>query len=194
MTYVKRTLMGLGSIALLALLMALVVPKARAVVATLVQVVNTTSNPVPNLDTERNARIPYQSSLALPDCVVHGYYCQFNFATVPAGYRLHAQNFSAFLNYNSGATAAPVAGLVTPTGLIGLPGVLGPAPPFVELGIFGVINQPVTAYFNAGSQPQASVFGNLVNSPEVPQEATLSGYLEDCAVTSCPAIQPPAQP
>ncbi len=45
-----------------ALAVLLLVPKsAHALVATLVQVVNITANPVPNLATERNARIPYQS-------------------------------------------------------------------------------------------------------------------------------------
>ena len=49
MRFVKTTLMGMGGIAGVALAVLLLVPKAaHAVVATLVQVANTTSNPVPN--------------------------------------------------------------------------------------------------------------------------------------------------
>jgi len=55
MKFVRITLMGIGGAALAVLLLA---PKtAHAVVATLVQVVNTTANPVPNLDTDRKDRM-----------------------------------------------------------------------------------------------------------------------------------------
>lgn len=123
MAIVKRTLMGLGSIAVLALLMALVVPKARAVVETLVQVANTTSNPVPNLDTERNARIPYQS---VPGCNVNPSYtisCTANFTPVPSGYRLHEQ----YVNAN----AYLAAGATTLSGYLGINGSLARALTFI---------------------------------------------------------------
>jgi len=187
MTLVKRILMGLGSIALLALLMALVVPKARAVVATLVQVVNTASNPVPNLDTERNGRILYEATLVQPSCPA-GYGCVFEFAVVPSGYRLHAENFNANVYSAQGATAPPAAILLdnTTTHQFFLSGVLGPA-----LGqsswLGSGLNQRITAYFNAGVQPMVQLYADWATG--LPQAVTLTGYLEDCAVTGCPAVQ-----
>jgi len=61
MHFLKRLLMGFGSILsavlLLALLLALVAPKsAHALVATLVQVTNTTANPVPVVDVQSAAQ------------------------------------------------------------------------------------------------------------------------------------------
>jgi hypothetical protein len=56
MQFTKRLLMGLGGVALVAMLASMFVPKSvHALVATLVQVSNTPSNPVPNADVNKSA-------------------------------------------------------------------------------------------------------------------------------------------
>jgi len=176
MTFVKRSLMGLGSIALLALLMALVVPQARAVVATLVQVANTASNPVLSLDTERI--IPYQSTQS---CTPAGGGCYLFFTTVPSGYRLHAQNLNAVWYLPPGTTTAPLVYLLNAS---------IPATPLAVAsralageGV-GVINQQITAYPDGGSTPEVLVSGNAAAGDAA--TVLLNGYLENCAVTNCP--------
>ncbi len=63
MRFVKTTLMGMGGIALVVLLL---VPKAaHAVVATLVQVANTTSNPVPNADVNGPGQEVFQTQICI---------------------------------------------------------------------------------------------------------------------------------
>src|ERR1700678_3689789 len=56
MKFLKSTLMGAGSVLLLGLILTLIAPKAaHAIAATLVQVTNTTANPVINQDTSQQA-------------------------------------------------------------------------------------------------------------------------------------------
>jgi len=183
MKFVKMTLMGIGGVALAVLLLT---PKtAHALVAALVQVTNTTANPVPNLDTERNARIPYQSSLALSPGFGLGTLF-IDLTPVPTGYRLVAQNVSATLYLTTGA-AAPFSYLTDTSGniVLGLPGGLGPV--FPTLYRLGGFNNQVTAYFDAGDTPQ--VFTTADFQVSRPQSVTLTGYLENCAITGCPTIQ-----
>src|SRR5580693_8024830 len=74
MKFVQRLFMGIGGMAAAAALLTTVSPKAHAVVATLVQVVNTRSTPVPNQDVDIPGRHPYQQS-----CVSGTFLC-----TMPA--------------------------------------------------------------------------------------------------------------
>ncbi len=63
MKFVQRLFMGIGGLAAGAALLAVVAPKAaHAVTATLVEVVNTRSTPVPNQDVDHPGRHPYQQS------------------------------------------------------------------------------------------------------------------------------------
>ena len=56
MKFAKSILTGTGAVVLAGLILVALVPKAaHAVAATAVQVVNSPSSPVPNLDVERNA-------------------------------------------------------------------------------------------------------------------------------------------
>jgi hypothetical protein len=188
MKTLKNFVSGIGSFALAAMFVALVAPKAvHAVVATLVQVVNTTANPVPNLDTERNARIPYQHTAQSSSCSIN---CQFNMPAVPAGYRLVAQNASAYVALTLGSANAPIGSLGEVGGgfLIGLTGALGTnsgsAPGSVT---FAGVTQTVTAYFDAGQTPFLTVAASFAAGQM--QFATLTGYLENCSITGCPAIQ-----
>jgi len=185
MKFAKMTLMGIGGLALAGLL--LIRKAAHAVVATLVEVVNTTANPVPNLDTERNARIPYESIIFVSVSAGVGSTSPLPFTTVPAGYRLVAQSVSASLTLANAATApfCSLASVTNPALVLGLPGTVGPA-----LGVSrpaGFTDQ-ITAYFDAGDTPQITLTADFKGG-SVEDSLSLTGYLENCAITGCPAIQ-----
>ena len=112
MQFAKRLFMGLGAVALMAVLLTLAAPKAvRGVVATLVQVANTTANPIPNRDVDE----PGHATLVVLACSsiteqgsgfqgVLPFYCYLQdasqccvgpFYSVPAGYRLEIQQLDA---------------------------------------------------------------------------------------------------
>jgi hypothetical protein len=60
MKFVKSLLIGTGSVVLAGFVLTLLAPKAvHAVVATAVQVMNTSANPVPNKDVDQPGRHPY---------------------------------------------------------------------------------------------------------------------------------------
>jgi hypothetical protein len=177
MKFLKTSLMALGGVALLLLL----VPKtAHAVVATLVQVVNTTSNPVPNLDTERIARRPYQSN-STQTCTTNP--CEFGFTPVPVGYRLVTQNFAGNFSLLSGSTSLYAYMTDSFSLAMGLPGAVGP---LTAGAVPAGFNQQLTTYFEAGRFPLVLVYGNFNSGT---QSVALTGYLENCSVTGCPAIQ-----
>jgi hypothetical protein len=186
MNLLRKVLVPLTVVAVIVPAVMLLVPKAaHAVVAALVQVVNTTANPVPNLDTERNARIPYQSNVFVTTKAGISN-AGFFFTTVPTGYRLVAQNVSADLQLESGATV--------PWGRLGVDGVGGVATFSYPLrgaigNIFGNggFSQQITAYADAGSTPVLGVSADFAFSSA--ENATLTGYLENCSITGCPPIQ-----
>jgi hypothetical protein len=60
MKFVKRLFMGIGGLAAAAALLTVLSPRAHALVATLVEVANTRSTPVPNQDVDHPGRHPYQ--------------------------------------------------------------------------------------------------------------------------------------
>jgi hypothetical protein len=70
MKYAKSILMGTGSVVLAGLILTLVAPKAvHAVVATAVQVMNTSATPVPNRDVDEPARTAYTTTCqGSPEC------------------------------------------------------------------------------------------------------------------------------
>jgi hypothetical protein len=187
MKFAKSILTGTGAVILAGLILTLLAPKAaQGVAAALVQVTNTAANPVPNLDTERNGRIMYESAPTKTGCGTGT--CVFEFLTVPTGYRLHAQNISAVLRATSGSGTPFTAELgdLTPASQtinsMGLNGVIGPV---IQGVATATLNQPITAYFPAGDQPIA--FANLNTLiPSDNQVFVLTGYLENCAITGCP--------
>lgn len=99
MRFVNRFLMGVGSVVLLAMLLAVAAPKAtHALVATLVQVSNTTANPVPNKDVDN----PDRAAVVDLYCVAPGLagytYVECDTTssfTVPAGQRLILEQLDA---------------------------------------------------------------------------------------------------
>ena len=135
-------------------------------------------NTVHLLDAERLARIPYQSTnFTSGGCVS----CQLSFTAAPPGHRLVLQHISAQLQ---GSTQLALS---VGTGLIGF----SYQPSWTFEGTLGTsntcgINQDLLAYFDpADGQPNVTVpGGGLLNGT-----VTLTGYLENCSITGCPAIQ-----
>ena len=183
MQFTKRLVMGLIGAALLVTLSA---PKAvHALVATLVQVANTATNPVNSVDVDRSSRIPYKSSSSFggtpTGCYIGQFLCPFNsFTPAPVGYRLVVQNVSAQLVVGSGT---PV-----PFGYVNSSG--GQIASFVGTYAgdnFAVINQQITSYHNAGDTPYLLITADWYGLSAA--TVTLTGYLENCSVTGCPPVQ-----
>jgi hypothetical protein len=186
MKFVKSFLMGTGAVVVAGLILTLLAPKAaHAIVATAVSVVNTTANPASVLDADKATRIPYQSFMSKTNCGSGVQLCQFNFTAAPSGFRLVVENISGALTMTGGA-AAPVVYLADASGNAtwGFTGATGQAFTNPNSGF----NQTVRAYFDpTDGIPVVQVVANFVSTS--PQNVILSGYLEDCAVVGCPAIQ-----
>lgn len=171
--------MGFGGLAAVAALLTLVSPKAHAVAAALVLVSNTTANPVPAFTA---GRVAYQSSRNVGCTDVNA--CFATFDPAPSGYRLVAENLSGeFAVANPPGTPARI---VLQSGGIGTPLFSGIA----SLGsVFSgqteaAFNMNIKAYASAGASPLLSITGYL--ALQDPLNVTLSGYLENCAITGCP--------
>src|SRR5580658_2987813 len=108
-----KTVSTYGAAAISAAVLLLAAPRAaHSVAAALVQVTNTTANPVPNLDAERIARIPYQSTQQPQGNCPNGngvQECTFVFTAPLTGYRLRVENVSGWITLASGATSPPIA-------------------------------------------------------------------------------------
>jgi len=190
MRIAKRLLLGLGSIAVVVAIVILASPKtAHALVAALVQVTNTTSNPAITWDADESTRIPYQSRYSFngvpkgPNIMQVG-----QFATVPAGYRLVLTNISCELYAESG-TPLPFAEITTNFSLNNpFPVVTGVfVGPYDGFG-YAIINQNIIRYVAAGDTPEAYVYWDAGTIQENGSDTVvLTGYLENCTVTGCPA-------
>jgi hypothetical protein len=165
-----------GALALGVLILA--APRAaHAIAATLVQVTNTAANPVPNLDTERNARIPYQSTINATPCSVGP--CDFLLSTVPVGYRLVAQSVSVDVK----DTTVPQLAFLADATYSFTSSFSAPVYPSGNQSHAGG-TQAVTAYFDAGVTPLVGFWGGTGT-----MSVALFGYLESCTVTNCAPIQ-----
>ena len=160
--------------------------RAEAVVATLVEIVNPASSPVPtsSVDATDPGRIAYQSTLSvgLGGTGCSGEICSLTFPPVLAGYRVVVQQISVFAN------------ITTPA--------LGP----VDIGIFLNGSVPATMEFTVPASPNTlafvqplllaldpsdSVRVSVVNNDVVfapPFSVTLTGYELDCTVATCAPI------
>lgn len=179
MRFVQRLFMGIGALGAVGIALTVLSPKMHALAAALVQVVNTTANPVPVFTA---GRLAYQSfrNVGCTDPNV----CFATFDPAPPGYRLVAENLSGELDVNNPPGTPPR--VVLQIGGIGTPIFAGGA----TLGsVFSnqtevAFNLNIKAYASAGASPLLSVTGNV--SLQSPMNATLSGYLENCAITGCP--------
>jgi hypothetical protein len=105
MKFAKSMLIGTLGVVLAGLILALVAPKtAHALAATLVQVTNTSANPVPNQDVDNPAQNFYQSVNSTSGCSGT---CVVTFAAVPAGKRLIIQQVSSLVTIGVSAGTPP---------------------------------------------------------------------------------------
>ena len=193
MTKTKRLLITSAALAAMGLIGSLSWHKgsqAKGAYSTPVQVMNTPASSVPNLDTEKLARVPYESTVTATGCPAPGQVgaCFFFFSGPPAGYRLVAENLSGYFQVSPGATAA-LAGYVETNG-----------PAFkIKTGFTAPIGQ-----IEQGGHAQAAFdnptrfyIDNLEGVFAVASSTwsngtstmVLSGYLENCTITGCPAVQ-----
>ena len=178
MKITKRLMFGSGGIVLAAMVVVLLAPKtAHAVVATLVQVANTPSSPVPNRDIDNPALQPWHMLLKLTNPTPYGsqfaYSGQFN---VPANKRLVIETTSLTDN-NPGpylgeiGVSTSVGGQYAPYGLplqFGLVVISGQTYPFA----YGTLS----ARFYA--DPGTTVFASYVVSSngDTEKDLSISGY------------------
>lgn len=190
MRFLKRGFIAAGALALAAMFLNFVAPKAvHAAVAALVQVANTTASPAIVSDMDDPGRIPYQAQLAgsTGSQCSSSYDCTFRFAPVPTGHRLVVQHVSAYIQVKSGSAPAEVrVGSQCCT--------YSQFPVTVQVGGDLPFDQPVLAYLDGGETPVVDVvFGSAsagvnTSDPASSQTMYLFGYLLDCNAAPCSAI------
>jgi hypothetical protein len=164
--------------------------QAKGAYATPVAITNTTSAPGIVLDANAATRIPYTSTRIINTCSGLQNCALPLFTTVPAGYQLVVENVGGILNVST--TSPPIAGYLEDFNFgAGIQTFVGLNAPLGGTGFngqsFAGMNEKVLAFFPAGESPFVVVYGNFLNG--FPQGITVSGYLENCAVVGCPAIQ-----
>ena len=185
MNFVKKVVSTIGALVLVAVLIAALAPKAtHGLVAALVQVTNTTANPASTWDADHATRIPYQDYQSFSPTYGSGLNTvQVVFAQVPAGYRLVIENVNAFLFAESG-NPIPNACIVSFFNESNLfPCVTGN---YSSADGVSIMNQQAIRYIGQGDTPVLDILADFEKCSNC-DSATLTGYLEDCAVTGCPA-------
>jgi hypothetical protein len=142
MRFVQRLFMGIGGLAAAAALVTMVSPKAHALAATLVEVVNTRSTPVPNQDVDAAGRHPYSQT-----CQSTGSGGLFGcmMPVTPLNIEVVIQNVSVSFTGGFPAQATLVSssgGQIVPTFI-----------PLVALGGQSfAVSQPITQYIDPGTE------------------------------------------
>ncbi len=151
-----------------------------------VNVANSATAPVQVVDVERIARVPYLSSVYHNNCTTGPGACFFVFATPPSGTRLVAENLSGYFQIDSTVTA-PVVGYVEddPSFTLFTAFTAPLAGPDGAGHTQAAFSQPTRFYVNGGDTFLAVVSTTWSNGAA---NVVLSGYLENCSVTGCPAI------
>jgi hypothetical protein len=184
----RKFFTGLAAAAGLITIGALAPQAAKAVYSSPVTVVNTNTQPVQGADVEKLARIPYQSSYRTTTCTGLTN-CFFSFTAAPAGYRLVVENLSGLFEINNAATAPPT-GLIEGSSFLNVFAFTAANGQIFNGTIMSGINIPVKMVFDTTEgNPVAFVYGNYPSITGLPSTMTLSGYLENCSITGCPAIQ-----
>ena len=185
----KRYLLIAMSFTFALMLFAAFTPRvAHAITAAMVQVVNTSANPVPSTDVEKLARIPYQSTYRTTTCV-NVTNCFFQFTPAPQGYRLVVEHISGIFELSNSATA-PATGLIEGSNFLNTFGFTSTNGQVFNGTIMSGVNQPAHMVFDSSEgDPVAFVYGDYPSIQGLPSFITLSGYLENCSVTGCPTIQ-----
>src|SRR5260370_12773885 len=159
--------------------------QAKGAYSTPVTVMNTSANPASTLDAGRASRIPYVSTVSF-NCGSGISECVPLFTAAPTGFRLVIENISGEFKLAPGVTIPPAGDLSFNNGIFpvwGFSATVGPT----NGSTIARFSQPVKAYADpSDGQPLVRVDANWNN---VPQTLTLSGYLINCSLTPCPAIQ-----
>jgi hypothetical protein len=182
MNLTRKALTTLGGVLLVALLIAALAPQAaRGVAAALVQITNTTANPVPNRDVDngpRQAVTLLASGTDTNNIAFEQQNANGLVYVVPAGKRL-------VVEFISGRFTTPAGGHILSSIIFGnnANGDIADelSPNLVTAGNFNVfmISQPMRAYYDAGTSLRVVVVltsGTFAASPTF----TLHGYLVDC--------------
>lgn len=188
MTNTQRNLLMFGAFGALFLTGAFLQSRgsqARGAYSTPVQVMNTSSAPVIGVDAEKLARIPYESIQYSNTC--NGSTgCYMQFTSPPAGYRLVVQHVSGYF-WQAPGTTLP-AGFYLDVGIAGTVYVPSQLIQSTNGGVvFSMANQDALAYIDAGSGISGWAIGNWLSGQ--PVNVAVTGYLENCSITGCPAIQ-----
>ena len=191
MTRMKKSILvfaGFGALFLAGSLMESQGSKAKGGYSTPVQVMNTSSAPVIGVDAEKQARIPYQSTYRTTTCV-NVTNCFFQFTPAPSGYRLVVENISGIFELSNSATA-PATGLIEGSNFLNTFGFTSTNGQIFNGTIMSGVNQSTRMVFDSSEgNPVAFVYGFYPSIQGLPSFITLSGYLENCAITGCPTIQ-----
>jgi hypothetical protein len=165
MKFVQRLFMGIGGLAAAAALLAVLAPRAaHAVTATLVEVVNTRSTPVPNQDVDHPGRHPYQQSCNSGGNPVQNGFMSCQMPAVPPNTEVVIQNVSVDINLAPGPQQFGF--LLTQGGGVGAETLF----PLVSVAGRYIGNQPTTQFADPGTQPACAA------------AVTASGFFE-CFVT-----------
>jgi hypothetical protein len=184
MRIVSRIGIGLGAIVLAAVLIALSAPKAtHALVATLVQVVNTSANPVPTQIVNNPARqaVVLTTNVTIFDgAIIASGAFQDNSGTytVPAGMRLVVESTSGFISLPTGQKPVLFRFSVLVNGVLGL---LQSVPIFISTDGFTDYYEWLTqstTYADPGTQVTVTFDRFPYRSGIAECSATLSGHLE----------------
>jgi hypothetical protein len=168
MKFVQRLLMGIGGLAAAAALLTAVSSKAHALAATLVEVVNTRSTPVPNQDVDAPGRHLYQfSCLAVGTDQNDALACQM--PAVPPNTELVVQNFNMVL-FNMVPVYPALFSTHVGAAITGTSFLLAQ-----QSSLTYVANQPVTQYSDPGTTPVCTFQGTTSNS-NAQMTCTVTGY------------------
>ena len=163
---------------------------AQAVVATLVEVVNPTTSPVPTspVNVTDPGRIAYQSTVFPTGCSGN-FQCFADFPAVPAGHRLVIQHIGGFVSLTAQPTSTDV--FIEDNATANTFGAFFVPSNPVGGGFAGLFDQAVLEYVDAGDFAivEVDVQGNSVFNTGT-QEVTLTGYVLDCSAAPCAAIAP----
>jgi len=148
-----------------------------------VTVFNTSSNPVQGVDVEKLARIPYQSNSAAGGCA--GNTCLYVFSAAPAGFRLVAEYLSGKLLASTSSVTGAVVGEIDDNTLTATVYFEGPLGETQNAFSQAIVSQPIKMYVDSSHGAPFAVVASKWNIGNL----TLTGYLENCSITACPAIQ-----
>jgi hypothetical protein len=166
MKFAQRLFMAIGGLAAAAALLTMVSPKAHALVATLVEVANTRSAPVPNQDVDHPGRHPYQQ-ICYDNNIQNGF-LSCTMPNTPPNTELVIQHVSMTVNL----TAPPLySRLNTVVGGISV----GTYIPLVAQSAYYMASQPLTQYNDPGFGPTCDTTP-VGSNPSAQLVCTITGY------------------